>query len=539
MESTSRRARHAGTVAVFAAVCLAGWIPVAALGEVGEGAAALLTVDVAAKLSLSDAQRRQIQSIMRATAQKTVEARTARENQGGLKEELARIRQGGQDQAVALLTPEQKAIWVRLAGIEPTANRAAKAGNPLPEAASDIAARSLIIPSIQELRNPPSRDAFGPNASVLRTQPHPTLGEAYVLLTDHTDPRAIAALGRLAEFRHGTIVNTPSLGELHQNPAEFARLQQEMRRIAPRFVAIAPRGESYRENMHLCMLRLLSSLDDTPGLDVFPGYLIAGDPSQVGDLVDRTIAFKPIRPDQIKPASIGTIEDDGQTRYRSYQKAKVLQKMFAQQGVESPALFVVTNPALAARADFPKLGSGADEIAMMPATPQRTVFTGLSEPAAQALRGRNVLFMFGHGLPDHLCGVKVSAFAPVDFSDELVFCGSCMSASPTRADRADLAKHATEKRFGMQAIENGAVMFLGHMGLCGGFPEVYPMAEHVIAGMSVGEAYQRVMNALTGNGALPDYYPSPAPRQANQRDPANTLLLILWADPALNPFKRD
>src|SRR2546425_646305 len=99
----------------------------------------------------------------------------------------------------------------------------------------------------------------------------------------------------------------------------------------------------------------------------------------------------------------------------------------------------------------------------------------------------NVLFMFGHGLPDRLCGTKVSAFAPLDFSNELVFCGSCMSASPTHADRVNLENQAATKRFGSQAVENGAVMVLGHMGLCGGFPEVYPMAEHVFEGLPVGE----------------------------------------------------
>ena len=111
-----------------------------------------------------------------------------------------------------------------------------------------------------------------------------------------------------------------------------------------------------------------------------------------------------------------------------------------------------------------------------------------------------------------------------------------MSASPVHADRVDLTEHTATKRFGTLAMENGAVMVLGHMGLCGGFPELYPMAEHVLDGLLVGEAFQRVMNALMENRPMPPYYATPAARQNNTSDPANSLLLILWADPALVPI---
>lgn len=531
-----QRSKGPGIAAILAAlIVLVAWPVSSARAAVGPGAGALLATDVQAKLNLSPAQRQQIQSIARATAKKFSDAQSAKRGQAGLKAELDRIRQAGQDDAVALLTPAQKQIWLELAGQTPEAAPPKVATQAAPAREDEIAARSLIIPTIQQMRNPPSATAYGPTASIRQTRPHPPRGENYVILTDYTETSALAALKRLAEFRHGTIVATPSLGELHQSPAEFARLKGELRTLAPRFVAIAPRPGSYRENMHLCMLKLLSALDDRPDLDVFPGYLIASDAARLGELIERTIAFKPLTPDQIRPVSLGTIEDDGITRYRSYQKAKVLQKMFAEQGKDSPAVFIVTNPALAAREDFPKLDAGAGEIAMLPAHNRRP-FSQLSEPVTQAMQGKNMLFMFGHGLPDQLCGAKVSAFAPLDFSNELVFCGSCMSASPAHADRVDLEKHAGTKRFGSLAMENGAVMVLGHMGLCGGFPEVYPMAEHVLHGLSVGEAYQRVMNALIGNRPAPDYYtPSPS-AQNNPNDPANSLLLILWADPALVPI---
>jgi hypothetical protein len=531
-------------VVALCAVLLASCAPLNAAETVGKGAAALLTPEVAGQLQLTDAQNQQIQAIVRVTSKKFRDAQTAGKNPPGLAEELDRIRQAGQDEAIALLTPDQKATWGRLAGQGAPAaaqtlpkSTAKSAGAPA-SGEDQIAARSLIIPTIAQLKNPPSRDAFGPSANLLSTEPHPPRGDAYVILTDQTDPAALAALQRLVDFRHGTIVHTPSLGDLYKSTDEFTRLQHELRKLAPRYLAIAPKPASYRENMHLCVLKLLSSLDDRPGLGAFPGYLVGEDATKLGALIDRTIAFQPITREQIKPVSLGTIEDDGVTRYRSYQKAKVMQKLFADQGKESPAVFIVTNPDLAARDDFPKLGAGTNsEIAMMPGN-RRQHFDSFSEPIKRAMSGRNVLFMFGHGVPDRLCGMKVSAFGPLSFANELVFCGSCMSASPPHADRVNLENQATTRRFGTLAMDNGAVMVLGHMGLCGGFPEVYPMAEQVFAGLSVGEAYQRVMNGLIGGKPLPDYYGPPAPGPGNPSDRANTLLFILWADPALTPIKK-
>jgi len=531
-------------VGVLTLVLLWNGASIGALGAVGQGALALLTPDVAGKLELTDAQKEKVQAIVRAMSKKFGDTQKSKAGQPGLKDELDKIRQAGQDEAVALLTPDQKAVWAQLAGQDqpgPPANppppkTVSKSTGAPPDREDEIAARSLIIPSIAEIKNPPSRDAFGPNATLLPTHPRPPLGDRYVILTDQTEPEAVTALTRLAEFRHGAIVHTPSLGELYQSAAEFARLRQELRQLAPRYVAIAPKPESYRENMHLCMLRLLSSLDDQPGLGAFPGYLVAEDAAKLAALVDRTIAFQQITRAEIKPVSLGTIEDDGLTRYRSYQKAKILRKVFQEHGQEAPAVFIVTNPSLVERADFPKFDGAAGEIAMMPGA-YREAFSALSDPVIKALSERNVLFMFGHGVPDRVCGTRVSAFAPLNFSNELVFCGSCMSESPLHADRVNLEKQSATKRFGTVAMDNGAVMVLGHMGLCGGFPEVYPMAEHVFEGLSVGEAYQRVMNALIGGRPVPDYYPPPVPGPPNSADPANNLLLMLWADPALVPIK--
>ena len=100
-------------VVVVTAVVLLNWAVVDSVGAVGKGAVALLTPDVAEKLKLTGAQKQQVQTIARATARKFGDAQTAGRGQPGLKEELEKIRQAGQDEALALLTAEQKAAWVQ------------------------------------------------------------------------------------------------------------------------------------------------------------------------------------------------------------------------------------------------------------------------------------------------------------------------------------------------------------------------------------------------------------------------------------------
>ena len=249
---------------------------------------------------------------------------------------------------------------------------------------------SLVIPTIKQLKNPPSRGAYGPAASIVQTKAHPTLGKGYVVVTDQTDKTALKALQRLADFHKGSVVSVESLGTLHQSPDEFKNLQKELKELKPRYVAIAPKPESYRENMHLAMLKLLAGLDDDPSLDVFPGYLVASDPESLSKLVERSIDFKPLSEKELRPASIGAIEDTDQRRYRSYQKAKVMQRMFSEEGIESPAIIVTTRKSHLAQDDFPDLESDGGNIAMMPKS-ERTTFEKFSPDAVEALKDNNLL----------------------------------------------------------------------------------------------------------------------------------------------------
>lgn len=529
MNRNIRPSAYRSVVVIPLALLVLGLIVSSSRAAPDKGAQALLRN--AERLELTQPQLKKVRAIVRETSREFKRIGRAEQGQAGLAAKLDGIRKQAQKKALALLTTEQRERWDRL-------NTGAPADSKKrPSAAEEIAARSLIIPTIKEMKNPPYRGAFGPSAALTKTKPHPTLGENYVILTDHTDATALRSLKRLAQHRNGSVLNLKSLGTLYKTPLEYAHLQSALKKLKPGCVAIAPRSASYRENMHLSMLRLLAGLDEDPSIDVFLGYLMASDPQRLAELVERTIQFRPLKPEEIKPASIGAIEDIDARRYRSYQKAKVIQKHFADAGTESPAIIVVSRKSHTERSDFPNLDVAGGNIAMLPES-ERHTFDRLSPEMIGALKGNNVLFMFGHGTADRICGAAVSAYAKVDFSNELVFCGSCMSASPYLADRLDLSVKKDSKRFAYHAMDNGAVLMLGHMGLCGGFPKVYPMSELVLEGLSTGEAYQRLMNALIGDKPIPDYYPEPAPRRAARRDPANRLLYILWGDPALTPIQR-
>ena len=496
-------------------------VPCTVAAPVGKGAKAVLQQGKALRLNAD--QKQAIGDIVKRTV--AAYNRTASEKRGqpGLAAELDRIRQASQQEALKLLTTRQRERWRSLTA--PATSVTAKPGK-----ADRGVAASLIIPTIEELKDPPRPGAFGPSTTLVATPPHAPLGDRYVILTDHLVPAVCEALERLAVHRGGEVISIASLGNLFKDEAEFRRVQGLLRDRRPRFVAIAPRIKSYRENMHLSMLKLLAGLDDDPQLDAFPGYLIAGDDAHLVQFIDRTIAFEPYGWTQLAPVSIGAIEDENGNRYRSYQKAKVMQRFFSEQGRESPAIIITTRKSHTQREDFPALEPAGGNIAMLPNS-KRQLFSRFSPAAAEALSRNNLLFMFGHGTTGSIVGTRIPAFADIDFANELVFCGSCMSAAPYQSDRTDLSRKRGDKRFAFHAIDNGAVLMLGHMGLCGGFPKVFPMAELVLEGLSAGEAYQRLLNGLIGRGRIPPY-------STPQRPSGNELLYILWGDPALVPVRR-
>ena len=280
----NRNIRHPGarSIVVIPIVLLVlGLIVGSSRAAPDKGAQALLRN--AERLELTQRQIEKIRAIVRVTSREFNRIGRAERGQPDLPSKLDGVRKQAQEKALALLTTEQRERWGRLNSRAPADSQKRRS------AAEQIAARSLIIPTIKEMKNPPYRGAFGPSAAITKTRPHPTLGENYVILTDHTDETALRSLNRLARHRNGSVLNLNSLGTLYKTPLEYARVQSVLKRLKPGCVAIAPRSASYRENMHLSMLRLLAGLDEDPSIDAFFGYLMASDPQRLSELVERTL----------------------------------------------------------------------------------------------------------------------------------------------------------------------------------------------------------------------------------------------------------
>ena len=144
-------------------ILLAGALLVSATSSpaaVGKGAQALL--QNAGKLSLNTEQRAKITAIVRETVSQYNRLRQAESGQPDLTARLDALRRSSQQEALRLLTTQQKKIWDELANTKV----------PSPSQHDRLAARSLIIPTVEQLRNPPSPGAFGPSTGITQTAPH-------------------------------------------------------------------------------------------------------------------------------------------------------------------------------------------------------------------------------------------------------------------------------------------------------------------------------------------------------------------------------
>jgi hypothetical protein len=99
------------------------------------------------------------------------------------------------------------------------ASTAETAPRPAPATAGSAQTQSaeLPVPNIADVtrvdRNtPPSQQDAITATYILKTSPHATLGDAYVIVTDQTDAAFLGPLQRLAKFHHGSIVRVKDLG---------------------------------------------------------------------------------------------------------------------------------------------------------------------------------------------------------------------------------------------------------------------------------------------------------------------------------------
>jgi hypothetical protein len=400
----------------------------------------------------------------------------------------------------------------------------------------------LPVPAIEDLarvdRTHPPRGQDATTATyLLKTAPHPTLGDAYVIVTDQTNESWLAPLRRLAEFHQGTILHVPDFLTLGSDPAARRRLTDDLRAAQPRFVAIAPGPQSFHPNMLLALWSVLGELGNDKQIPVFPGLFAAPDPSALSALVDHSVNYKPKSAADLRPFVIAQVIGPQPYGLRSLQKVRMMRQLFDAHGAATRSLVVLAYTAVQGRVQISPV---ADEWQAVMAGPSQFV-KSIPAPAKAPLDQATLLLMFGHGSPGSECSLDVSAFDHVEMNGKIVMTGDCFSAAAAGpAPMLDAANFSARpgavetESFAMLAVKNGADVVYAHMAENAGFPHLFPVLENWMNGLTVGEAYQRLINALlTFNGIDPETLASGAPGP----QAANPLLYVIIGDPALQPMQ--
>jgi hypothetical protein len=426
----------------------------------------------------------------------------------------------------------RRGLGIPVEGIAGAANR--------PQPRKEGAVAKLTIPNVDDLlrvsrgtRVP--RQVMRNSAFLIKTRPHAIDGDKYVILTDHTEQSYLKSLQRLAKHRNGVIVRVDDLALLYKNANKVDSVRKQLQKANVRFLAIAPRMETYRENMLLGMWELISTIDSDPQLDAFPGLLLASNAEKFARLIDRSINHTPQKLQDFRPFAISQVSSTQELR--SLQKSGILRKLFAEQGCKTPTVAIYSPQA--ARA--PKLPG--DQFWTYMSKSRGDFLTQFPSGAAKEFEKASLLVMHGHGIPGMSCGVDIGAI-PKQFSAKVVLCGSCFSAVPKKSDfpvmRQAPGGYGVKARdaFAVRAVDSGACVVFGHMRLSQGFPHLFPVLETWMKGKSVGEAYQELMNAIieiqgTKSGGFV-VTGKPNGRQPRQ----NILLYVVLGDPAIQPFER-
>ena len=303
----------------------------------------------------------------------------------------------------------------------------ARASNRTPSRGADA---GLTIPDIDDLLRVDrgtraSRQEMKNSAFVMKTQPHVVDGHKYVILTDHTEQGFLQPLQRLARHRDGLIVRVDDLALLYKNTEEMVNVRNQLRKAKVRFLAIAPRMETYRENMLLGMWELISTIDSDPQLDAFPGLLLASSEDEFAGLIDRSISYAPQTSQDFRPFAISQVPSTQELR--SLQKSGILRNLFAKLGCKTPTLAIYSSRA----ADAPKLPG--DQFWSYQSKSRGDFLTQLPDEAAKEFANATLLVMHGHGIPGMSCGIDIGAI-PEAFSAKVILCGSCFAAAPKKSD---------------------------------------------------------------------------------------------------------
>lgn len=404
-----------------------------------------------------------------------------------------------------------------------------------------VSPQSLKIPSIDSLLrvdrdHPPTRQLSSNSEYILRTKSHEIAGEAYVVLTDHTDSNYLDSLKQLADHHGGDLIQVEDLARVGESESELERLRGELRRRKVKWVAIAPRLETFRENTVLGAWELLSSLDSDVELDCQPGFLVASDFPAFKNLIDQSIHYSSVRSKDLRPFAISQVQNSTETR--SLQKSAMLKSHFKESGIAVPIVAIYGAQADAA----PRLPG--EQVWNLKVESRKKFIQTMPPDATKSLRDSNLVVMHGHGIPGMSCSLDVDGL-PTDMSGKILLSGSCFSASPVTSDLPAMRQapggYEVQQRdaFILRAIDNGAVVAFGHQRLSSGFPHLYPVLESWVAGQTVGAGYQQLINALIELGDFkPGKFLIQKDQINNKRLPQNRLLYVVIGDPALQPIQQ-
>jgi hypothetical protein len=395
-----------------------------------------------------------------------------------------------------------------------------------------------VVPNLSELKRigknqTLTREDARNSSFVIATEPHESQGEGYLIITDHFEDEFLQSLRVLAEFYDGNLLTVKDLATLHQEPGVSDELRSQLMMLNPMFVAIAPRLESFRENMLMNMWEILSNMDDDPQLDVYPGILVASTAESLSQLIEQSIDHKSVKFEQLRPLAISQVSKESETR--SLQKAAMLRNHFLEHDIETPIVAIYGEKATSA----PRLGG--KQVWNLQAPRDGTFVKSFASDLSKQIDESNLIIMHGHGVPGMSCSVDLEGL-PDDLQGKVLMTGSCFSASPKISDLPKMRDapggYTVEEReaFILRAIDQGALVAFGHQRLSSGFPHLYPVLESWLAGSSVGEGYQRLINALIEQKS---FQRGQFVIQEKTKKPSqNSLLYVVIGDPALQPFQR-
>ena len=430
----------------------------------------------------------------------------------------------------------------------------AAAGTPLPqpiaqpamEPATGTERRAPLnladIPRVDRA-HPPTREQIQIRTFILKTVPHAAIGEGYVIITDHDEQGFLQPLQQLARFHSGTLLQVTNLADFHEHAESRAELKQRLLQTRPRFVAIAPKLENFHENLLLSMWEVLASLDGSGQIGVCPGWLVAPDQATFAALIERSIHYKPQGGTGLRPFVMAQVTDPSPVGERALGKLELITNIFDQLGYPTPGLVIRAYPARQQSAP-----ESVEPPWTISATTPHQLIQSLPAAPKKALDEASLVVGFGHGVPGMTCGLDVAALQRVQMTGKVFLCGSCFSAFPLhtyfpamRSGSDGSGVRQDKERIAMWAVKNGANVVLGHMRENGGFPELYPVLEAWMEGLTVGAAYQRQINAILDISSLaPDALALRGASAGNSRavQERNELLYVIIGDPALQPLAK-